>query len=195
MTSGLGPIPNWDPSGVLPPFLDSPVSGDGRSPYHVRLTDLVLRFGDTTARRKLLGGLLDYRSVLHAAGLRDGFQWVNGSFVEDTTQHGEREPSDIDVVSFFRIPNGQTQERFWQDNGSLFDLALNKDRYGVDAYPVVLDAGSLPYLVRITVYWNNLWSHNRNRHWKGYLEINLTYDDDATARAILGEEANREVEE
>ena len=195
MTSGLGPIPNWDPSGVLPPFLDSPVSGDGRSPYRVRLTDLVLRFGDTTARRALLNGLLDYRAALHAAGLQDGFQWVDGSFVEDTIQHEQREPNDIDVVTFFRPPEESTQDQLAQANPSLFRPGAIKRQYAVDAYTVALDTGDQIYLVRMTAYWNNLWSHDRNRHWKGYLEIDLSDDEDAAARAILGEAANREVEE
>ena len=190
-----GPIPDWDPGGFLPPYLDSPASSEGRSPYYVGLTDLVLRFGDTTARRELLVGLMGYRAALHAAGLRHGFQWVNGSFVEDTTQHGHREPNDIDVVTFLRIPGDQTQAHLAQNNRPLFDLEANRRRYGVDAYTVVLDAGDPSHLVRMTAYWNNLWSHDLNRHWKGYLEIDLSDDEDAAARATLGEAANREVEE
>ena len=195
MTSRLGPIPDWDPSGFLPPFLDSPTSEGGRSPYYVGLTDFAQRFGDTSARRTLLTGLLDYRAALHAAGVRNGFQWVNGSFVEDTTQHAQREPGDIDLVTFLQLPGERTQAQLAQANPSLFDPGTNRLQYGVDTYAVILDAGDLPYLVRRSAYWNGLWSHDRNRQWKGYLEIDLSDIEDAAARAALGKADNREVEE
>lgn len=103
MNDMTGSIPSWDHAGQLPPFGGSPISADQRSPYRVGLTDLALRFGDSTARRNLLSGLLDYRAVLHAAGLQEGFQWIDGSFIEDTTFHSGGEPGDIDVVTFFRL--------------------------------------------------------------------------------------------
>ncbi len=193
MTSRLGPIPDWDPHGVLPPFLGSPISGQGRSPYLVGLTDLVLRFSDTKDRRKLLTGLLDYRASLHAAGVRVGLQWVNGSFVEDTVRHSGSEPKDIDLVTFLQLPDERTQVRWTQDNPSLFDPRANKRQYSVDAYVVVLDPGNLLSLVRETTYWNGLWSHDRNQQWKGYVEIDLSNDEDEAARAALVEAANREV--
>lgn len=193
MTSSLGPIPDWDPRGLLPPFLNSPTSGNGRSPYHVGLTDLVLRFGDTLTRRRLLGGLLDYRAALHAAGVGIGFQWVNGSFVEDTTQHAQREPNDIDVVTFFQLPDGRTQAQMLHDHPALFNPEANRRAYGVDAYTVILSVDDLPYMVRRSAYWNSLWSHDRNQQWKGYLQIDLSTDEDDTARAALDETANVEV--
>ena len=155
---------------------------------------MVLRFGDTGDRRKLLRGLLDYRAALHAADLRVGFQWVNGSFVEDTAQHAQREPNDIDLVTFLQLPDERTQAQWFQDNPSLFDPRTSKDRYGTDAYIVVLDRGSLPSLVRESAYWNSLWSHDKSRQWKGYLEIDLSDHEDAAATAALDEAVNREVE-
>ncbi len=194
MTSIHRPIPDWDARGLLPPYLNSPTLMGGRSPYHVLLLDLVLRFADTAARQTLLIGLLDYRAALHSAGVLDGFQWLNGSFVEDTMQNAMREPNDIDVVSFLHLPAGQTQEALVKANASLFDPKATKGQYSVDAYSVVLDADNLPYLVRRTAYWNNLWSHDRNQQWKGYLEIDLSDSEDAAARAQLEESANLEVE-
>ena len=166
----------------------------GRSPYRVGLLDLVLRFADTAARQTLLTRLLGYRAALHSAGVLDGFQWLNGSFVENTMQNAMREPNDIDVVSFLYLPAGQTQEALVKANASLFDHMAMKRQYSVDAYPVVLDTNNLAYLVRTTAYWNNLWSHDRNQQWKGYLEIDLSDSEDATARAQLEETANLEVE-
>ena len=192
MTGKLSLIPDWNPSGLLPPYLDLPASAEGRSPYHVGLTDMVLRFGATPARRALLAGLLDYRAALHAAGVQDGFQWVNGSFVEDKMRRDHREPADIDVVTFFHLPDGQTQARLAQTFQALFDPEANRNRYGVDAYTQVLDRSNLPSLVRGTAYWNSLWSHSRDDRWKGFLEVSLSNHEDAVARATLNETANWE---
>ena len=194
MTSSLEPIPNWDLSGCLPPFVGSPTSGDQRSPYLVGLTDMALRFGDTETRRKLLNGLLDYRANLHAADVQDGFQWVNGSFVENTQQRVRRAPNDIDVVTFMHLPRGQSQVALAQANPSLFDQGANRSLYGVDSYTVVLDTHDPTYLVRVASYWNSIWSHDRRHQWKGYLEINLSADEDAAARAVLQQAALREEE-
>ena len=190
MTSRRDPIPDWDASGFLPPFLDFSASEGGRSPYHVGLIDVVLRLGDTVDRRALLTGLLDYRAALHAASVREGFQWVNGSFVEDTMGHSRREPNDIDVVTFLHAPSGQPQAF-----EHLFRPQATKRKYGIDAYAVDLDTGDSSYLVRRVVYWNSLWSHGRSRQWKGYLEIDLSDNEDAAARVVLGGVAKQEVGE
>ena len=50
-------------------------------------------------------------------------------------------------------------------------------------------------LVRVAAYWNSIWSHDRRHQWKGYLEIDLSPDEDAAARGVLREAAIREVEE
>ena len=78
-----------------------------------------MRFGDTVARREILKGFLNFRTALHAAGLVKGFQWVNGSFVEHTVQRENREPRDMDVVTFFDIPEGQTQATMFSAHRSL----------------------------------------------------------------------------
>ena len=192
ITRGVGHIPDWDSRGLLPPFVSSPTSGEGRSPYLVRLTDLVLRFGYTTARRTFLAGLLDYRADLHAAGIKNGFQWINGSFVEDKIGHSGEEPGDIDLVTFFHVPTGQTQGTLAVAHPDLFHPSVTKGRYGVDAYPVTLDASDLRFLVNKSAYWNSLWSHDRNNQWKGYLEIDLSDGEDKTAKAALDEAAKQE---
>lgn len=186
-----GCIPDWNPSGVLPAFVGSPTSGSFRSPYAVGLTDLVLRLGDTPERRKLLVGLLDYRAALHNIDVRHGFQWINGSFVEDTKSHSRPEPKDIDVVTLFHLPDGTTQDQLIETNRTLFTSGCTRVQYGVDAYPVVLDSKNLNFLVRSITYWNNLWSHDRNSLWKGYLEVDLSDSEDAEARAALNASAGR----
>jgi hypothetical protein len=154
----------------------------------------VLRYGDTATRRTLLTGLLDLRADLHDAGLQEGFQWVDGSFVENTMQRSRHEPNDIDVVTWFSLPDKLTQVTLANDNPSLFDQVTNKQKYGLDAYFTVLDGANILSLVKKIVYWHSLWSHDRTRQWKGYLEIDLSDAEDATARAALNAAAAREEE-
>lgn len=188
MTGNSGPIPDWDASGHLPLFVGDPVARGG-SPYAIGLVDFALRFGTTPSRRKLLSGFFDFRSLLHNAGIQQGFQWVDGSFVEDP-DHRTDEPSDIDVVTFFHLPTGSTQAGIMNQHGDLFAPDLTKQRFGVDSYPVVLDPANLSLLVRNTVYWNRLWSHGRQLQPKGYIEVDLSDSDDAAAKAVLAHPAD-----
>ena len=193
MTTNIGPIPEWDEWGLLPPYLGDPTDSS-RSPYRVSPTDLVLRFGTTVGRRNLLKGLLDFRAALHQIGLSRGFQWVNGSFVEDKTlrevQKGKepREPNDIDVVTFFHLPDGYSEEDFIREHSNLLDHANLRRQYGIDSFWENLD-GPLRHLSRAVVYWSSLWSHTREHQglfqWKGYLEIDLSDQYDPMARAVL----------
>lgn len=184
MTTTFDAVPEWDGNGILPPFVGDPLWRVARSPYSVSLAEMVMRFGDTVARREILKGFLNFRTALHAAGLVKGFQWVNGSFVEHTVQRKKREPRDMDVVTFFDIPEGQTQATLYSAHRSLFTPEKNKIQYHIDAYFVSLDTDA-DYLVSSATYWNSLWSHTRDGQWKGYLQINLSDDEDDVVRDML----------
>ncbi|MFH0902573.1 MAG: hypothetical protein V2A73_18235 [Pseudomonadota bacterium] len=134
-------IPEWAPSGALPPVNPgSPASLD-RSPYEVAITELVLRFNASAERRAILTGLLDFRQALHSIGLVRGFQWLDGSFLENVELTESRPPRDIDVVTFFYLPHGQTQASLVRQNRLLFHPRETRSRYHVDAYFVQLDSG------------------------------------------------------
>lgn len=178
-------IPAWDRRGLLPPFLGNPASINRRSPYRVSLTDMVMRLGNTAARRDLLAGFLDFRAALHQSGLTQGFQWLNGSFVADIMQIASREPQDIDVVTFYRLPDGHTQQSLAQEFPELFDRTNNKARYHTDALFMGLDNPDMRYLANRFAYYNGLWSHTREGQWKGYLELDLAADEDVTAEIAL----------
>jgi hypothetical protein len=174
-------LPNWTANGVLPPNNSmSPTSSD-RSPYRVCLSDFILRFSTSTKRNKILDGYLRFRSDLHALGLNDGFQWVNGSFLEDIERTASRDPNDIDVVTFFR--SEQTQEALLRKNPALFNQP--KTAYLVDSYLFELSKATPERIVANSAYWYSVWSHNRSGEWKGYVEIDLKPQEDQAARNIL----------
>ena len=181
----IAAIPNWNSSGVLPPINPaSPASAD-RSPYEIAITDLVLHFNTSAERQTILAGFLDYRQALHGIGIERGFQWLNGSFLENVESTENRPPRDIDVVTFFHLPSGQTQRSLVQQYRALFVPRETKNSYRVDAYFVQLDAGSPEPLVSQSTYWYSMWSHRRNGEWKGYLRVDLSPTNDRAARANL----------
>ena len=185
------PVPEWDGDGVIPPLdLADPVS-DKRSPYIVSLLDLLARFGNTEPRRDILSGLLDFRAELHRAGLTQGFQWIDGSFVEDVENLENRSPGDIDVVTFFYIPEGHTQESLGTAVPHIFDTVAMNDMFGVDAYIYPLNQTTPETLVRRSAYWYGIWSHRRgDMLWKGFVQVDLDDSDDERARAALNRLSN-----
>ena len=187
MSVGTVAIPDWNSHGVIPPLNQSSFApgGEERSPYSVSLTDLTLRFGNSQQRRKILEGFLNFRAALHEAGLDKGFQWVDGSFVEDIETIEERPPRDIDVVTFFRLPQGQTQQTLFDATPHIFYNPSVKTKFHVDAYFQPLDPDAPEQLVARAAYWYSLWAHRRNEQWKGYLQIDLSNAEDETARANL----------
>lgn len=178
-------IPDWTPQGVLPPINSvSPTSTD-RSPYVVSLTDVVMRFATSPERIRILTGLLDYRAALHTIGMNSGFQWLDGSFLEEVETLENRSPRDIDVVTFFHRPIGMLQQDLFHANPQLFDLSQVKTSYHVDGYIQELKGDSPEALVEKATYWYSMWSHRRDQLWKGFLQIDLAPVEDITARANL----------
>jgi hypothetical protein len=177
-------IPAWTAEGVLPPINASRPVSPRRSPYVVSLTDYVLRFGDTSERRTIIEGFLRYRAALHAAGLVQGFQWLDGSFLEHIERIEGRAPHDIDVVTFYRLPSGVAQRQLATALGMLLDPGFAKATYHIDGY--LVDLGMKPErLVQHSVYWYSVWSHRRSQLWKGFVQVDLADTEDAAALATL----------
>lgn len=176
-------IPDWNDEGAIPPIDPAnPVSVE-RSPYIVSLFDLLACFGNTEPRRVLLKGLLDFRAELHKAGITRGFQWINGSFVEDVENLRGRPPSDIDIVTFFYIPDGHTHEDL---DKVLPDPGTVKATFGMDAFIVTLNQTDPEILVKRSAYWAGVWSHRRDDFlWKGFVQIDLDDSEDERTRAEL----------
>jgi len=180
-------IPAWDSRGMLPAIDPLHPTNAERSPYDVKLEDFVLRFGFNPKRWEILEGFLTYRSELHREGIASGFQWLDGSFVEDIETIDRRAPNDIDVVTFYNLPSNISQQ---QHLGNFQNSVLGRTRqdlksmYKVDGFPVHL---ALPpeALVKMTSYWYSMWSHRRNSIWKGFLRIDLAPLADQAALTIL----------
>jgi len=177
-------IPAWTADGVLPPIGGIATARD-RSPYRVSLTDYLLRFGGTPDRCAILKGLLDYRARLHNAGLIRGFQWLDGSFLENVEVTENRSPNDIDLVSFYYCPPGISQAALLATHPWLVDRHALKTQHRVDAYVLDLGNNDPETLTRQSAYWYSMWSHRRNRVWKGFVEIDLAPADDAAGAATL----------
>jgi hypothetical protein len=180
-------IPQWNVDGVLPPCdMDDPIS-DYRSPYSVSLTDCILRFGTTQARRAILEGFMKFRSALHSVNLTKGFQWIDGSFLENVEEIEKRDPHDIDLVTFYCLPDGITEIDLVDKAPHLFDPERTKEDFHVDAYFVRLNTEDPELLVDQVAYWYSIWSHRRNGLWKGFLQIDLSSNGDQIAASNLEE--------
>lgn len=175
-------IPEWNALGLLPPIdPELPISPQ-RSPYPVSLLDVVMRFSASPERRKILDGFLGYRAALHGLGLCEGFQWLDGSFLEDVEMLERRAPQDIDVVTFVRTPANFAPV--------VADLAVvdhdhAKVQFHVDSYFVELDELTPDAVVAQSAYWYSVWSHRRNQAWKGFLQVDLAATNDAQAMQWL----------
>lgn len=172
-------IPAFDLGLVLPPFLgDRPGSSATQSPYRATTDDLVHRLGSTPERNTLLRGLLNLRAALRDIGVSNGFQWIDGSFVEDKERRLGIAPADIDVVTIFNRPAGLENEADWDDHTepymlTLFDPPYCKARYRCDAF--YIDASrSGTSVATSSAFWFSLFSHQRDTfRWKGVVRCEL----------------------
>ena len=166
-------LPKHRPDGTLPPhvgermFLRLPCS-----PYEISMRDMKRLFVTSERRERLFEGLVSMRRDLARIGVTDGFQWVAGSFVEK----GAREPKDIDVVTFFLMPESwndrASRERVMSDNENLFVRKRSLETYGADSYLVRLAMRSAMF--RELVLWYALYGHDRHTlAWKGFVELDL----------------------
>ena len=173
-------IPDFTPTGVLPPYLGDPAQGQ-RAPYPTTTAELVARLGDTPHRLDIIEGLLRYRVALRAAGFDRGVQWLDGSFVE------QKVPNDIDVVTWVNRPMDiPAQQALLQALPFLFDSQESKARFKTDAYLMNLASLQDDPLMLIT-YWYGLFSHQRvTDRWKGLLAVALddVASDEAAASMI-----------
>lgn len=179
-------IPSWTAEGILPPIAENePGHSFHRSPYHMNITSLCEHFGRSSERARILEGFLAYRKKLHSLGLTTGFQWINGSFVEDVERIEERPPQDIDVVTFAELSDGMNQRSLINAEPNLFEPDHTQAKYYVDAYYLFLNEPLTRSKVKSISYWYSMWSHRRDGQWKGFLQIDLTPVENEEGLEIL----------
>lgn len=170
------PIPSFDHNEVLPPHLGDPRRPDELTPFPATSEEVCQRFATSTERKAILTGWLDFRKELAALGITQGFQWLDGSFLENIEATGGRAPNDLDVVTYYAVPSGVVPTDLLtllqRALPEFFDRTACKARFKLDHFGIHLGArGSA--LVDNARYWTGLFSHRRDGVWKGMLRIEL----------------------
>lgn len=178
-------IPEWNKDGVLPYTMERITF----SPYQMTSIEFVNRFGNTRARKEILKKWLRYRIAI-SDKIQYGFEWVNGSFVENVEQTRPGPPNDIDVVDFVVLKEPlPAEEHQWM-----------KKCYGVDAFMVhLLSKEAITALssqdlfdwyntiIQDIAQWNLQWGHTRKDVSKGFVKIVFNQDEDRQALNSLEE--------
>jgi hypothetical protein len=165
-------IPNFDHNHVIPPHLGDPTLSNHLSPYNCSTLQLCQRFATSLERIEILKGLLNFRERMRQEGITSGFQWLDGSFIENIEVKENRAPRDLDLVTFF---GGLTleQQNVWRETFPEFiNSQLAKEVFKLDHYFV--DYCFRPDVtVEYSRYWIQLFTHNRAGVWKGILRLEL----------------------
>lgn len=181
------PIPAFDGIlNVLPPHLGDPRQPADLSPFPCTVVELCDGFATTAKRKQILEGFLNFRAELFALGIQ-GFQWLDGSFLENIELEEGRDPNDLDAVTFVTDPAIPADlGAKLRAKPELLNRAHVKAAYFVDHFWVPLGSRMVD-IVDQTRYWCQLFSHRRDRVWKGMLVVDLTNkSEDDAARATLG---------
>ncbi len=170
------PIPEFDlVNNILPPFLGDPRLASNMAPYRCLFEDVESQLGTSPERLNILQGLRRFRSELRSMGVI-GFQWIDGSFVENCEIQRRLPPGDIDVVTFIEGScHLDIVKKVVQD--TRLNPPESKSLFHVDSYFIHL--GDKPRsVVKNTTFWYGLFSHRKGDSlWKGMLEIPLQLSD------------------
>ncbi len=175
-------IPSWLPNGVLPPTLSA--TGEVRAPYKATPLSLAQRFAESEPRARILDGLFELRRRIRAEGLVEGFQWLNGSFVEHVEAIEQRPPKDVDVVTFVALGGATGPQALFSKAPQLFDSDALRAELSVDHYWVDLNGEARAPFARRVAYWYSMWSHRRDGLWKGFIELDLAATDEEAISAL-----------
>jgi hypothetical protein len=183
----MSPIPSFDHNNVLPPHLGSPTTPSDLSPYNCTISEVCQRFATSAERITILRGFISFRLKLLQHDVSIGFQWIDGSFVENIEKSEGRSPRDLDVVTFFGGLDFDQQSVLYNNFPEFFDPVLSKTNYLVDHYAVDCTYSPLN-TVELTRYWVQLFTHNRHSVWKGILNvpINTAAEDNDALNYLNG---------
>lgn len=174
----MSPIPDFNHNNVLPPHLGNPTDRSHLSPYSCTILELCHKFSTSKERIEILKGLINFRKRMNDVGIIKGFQWIDGSFLENIEVTESRSPNDLDIVTFYGGLTPSEQSNIRATFPEFANPAIAKKTFKLDHYPV--DYSYQPDVtVEMTRYWIQLFTHNRNSIWKGILRlsINTPIDD------------------
>lgn len=168
------PIPDFDHNNVLPPFINgSPGNAANHSPYVCSILEFCEKFATTEIRIDLLTNFIKFRIKIHESEITSGFQWVDGSFLEDKEKILGEDPSDIDVATFFQVTSPNTVDKINSDFPEFFQRKLAKNKYKLDHLLIHVPALNPYQLIRNTNFISKLFSYSRRGVYKGMVEIHL----------------------
>lgn len=132
-------IPPFSKNNVLPPFLGpTPTNRGYQSPYNSNIMEVCRYFAKTPARIEILKGFVQFRIDCSTHGIGEGFQWIDGSFMENVEVSQSRDPNDIDVVSLIHAKNAAEEDIINNNFPAFCSPKLSKKQYKVDHYFFIL---------------------------------------------------------
>ncbi|WP_146618318.1 DUF6932 family protein [Lujinxingia litoralis] len=172
-------IPGFDVHGLIPAIRPgAEAHSNERAPFPTDMLTFCQRFGGTAERRRILTGLLELREALRTLGIVEGYQWLDGSFVEDVEFLQGRPPNDIDVVTFAVLGDEASQREKFGANPEVLNPG-SKTRFKVDHYILATDCMLDEAYARRIGYWHSMWSHQRETmRLKGFVSVNLASNDE-----------------
>lgn len=142
----------------------------------------------TPERITILEGFLRFRQKLNEEGIINGVQWLDGSFIIDIEKLENRPPHDLDIVTFiWGINESKLLREVSLNFPEILNPQLSKKNYFIDHYIVPIDFSPQIAIQRMG-YWYNLFSHTRDKVWKGILQLPInTHEIDQLAIEFLKE--------
>jgi hypothetical protein len=166
------PIPALNADGVLPPHNGDPANLGANSPYSATTLELCEKFSATPERRAILKGFLELRQALRQLQIVDGFQWVDGPFLEDD-RHQRKAPDHLQVVTFSHPSPLEKDPEFSELLASVTDRKAARSRFRVDHMPVRLSWPMHLIITHASHYCGRLSHQQETGVWKGLLKIDL----------------------
>ncbi|TWR30369.1 hypothetical protein FPZ43_05355 [Mucilaginibacter pallidiroseus] len=109
---------------------------------------------------------------MDSIGIVNGFQWIDGSFLENIEVLENRDPNDLDIVTFHGFLDTHILHNITTSFPEFSSSIQSKTNFLLDHYPV--DFTYHPIVtVEATRYWLQLFSHNRKGVWKGIVQLPL----------------------
>lgn len=174
-------IPDFSVIGLLPPYIgEDPTSSAYMLPYKTSLQEISNRFGQSDRRKMIFEGLMNYNSRLKDLGFGSGYQLICGSFTEDCEKNRGKDQEDVDVVTLASLPDYCLSENdidiLYANNADVFDHDTCKEVHYVDAY-IVNSSVPQSLIMFNYLFWGNLFTHTRDKAWKGILCVKFNGKD------------------